>query len=185
MHLLGVRFSAFSLLGPALFSISCNPGPTIPASNRQSINLGEVNAITIGPTGTGLASKYFKLPNDLVPNPYGVILGKEEFEIIYYTNWKRRAGGLGFAFVDPVLVNASRKQALYNAKYRNYNGHSAYLLGSENACCSGPVVMESRAIVDMWVESPPHYSNLMNGTAMGAGVGMEGSDVVHWIEEFR
>jgi uncharacterized protein YkwD len=111
-----------------------------------------------------------------------IALERNERRIVRLHNQTRRSYGLQPLCVDPTLTEAARGHSA-NMIARNYFGHglvgarlTSYgynwvTYGENIAGGYGYNYSSPRHTFDMWMASPGHHANIMNGTFQEVGVG--------------
>ena len=107
----------------------------------------------------------------------------DEYAIVRAMNAVRVANGVAPLRIGTALSRAAHAHSVDMAR-KGYFDHGAFVrrlrrfgvratfIGENIASASGP--MEATAIVQMWVESPPHRQNLLNRGFQRVGVGVAG-----------
>lgn len=107
-----------------------------------------------------------------------------ELAIVRVMNAVRAANGVAPLRVGPALTRAARAHSLDMAR-RGYFEHGAFVQRLRRFGVRAPYIAENlatgttpisaRAIVRLWIESPPHRRNLLDPGFRRIGVGVAGS----------
>jgi hypothetical protein len=118
--------------------------------------------------------------NPLVPNPQGFQLQEFEARVIELTNKERQKSGRSVLSVSPRLQENCRSWAGTMARQRRMY-HSNMSFSGENVAWNqrGP-----EEVVRVWMNSPGHRANILNGSFKTIGVGVVSSNGPYWCQQF-